>query len=354
MARKTAAAETTTDETAETPRAKMVMTRRRYEFVLRAESAIAHASENIGNESICMRRKIRQKGGWAHVPIVTADTMRHGMREAAAYALLDAAGLLESPSLSEGALRLLFAGGMVTGKGDASVIKLDHYRELCELVPSMSLFGGCCDNRVIPGRLVVEDATLICSETSDYVPGWASKAAVEHAGALESCRAHVEEEQRVRMDPTLVPQKRLLLLSDAQVSANARLESSERGHATGDAIEIAESKSSMMPRRGEVVAMGSLFSWAIEATCYAPLDEDTLHVAAAAFLAQARVGGKRGTGHGLLRPIAGQGVNIARPAEALYPIDALAIQPRVGELFRAHVAARKERIVSFFRGSVNA
>ena len=77
--------------------------------------------------------------------------MRHAAREVSSYAMLRAAGMLEG-ALSEAALRLLFAGGMVTGRGDAGVINLDRYRELCALVPPMALFGGCTDNRVQPGK----------------------------------------------------------------------------------------------------------------------------------------------------------------------------------------------------------
>ena len=357
MVRKaTAEAKADTNETTDAPAsgARGKMQRKRYEFLLEAQSPIIYLEMTIGNEGVIMRRKVRQRDGWAMVPAVSADAMRHGMREAAAYALLDAAGMLDSPCLSEGALRLLFAGGMVTGRGDAGVIKLDAYRELCELVPSMSLFGGCCDNRVIPGRLVVEDSVLVCTETSGFVPPWVVKAATDHAGALDSCRAHVEEVQRVRMDPALVPQKRLLMSADAQIEANKRLASSEQAHGDDNAVLAERSKSTMMPRSCEAIAQGSLFSWAIEATTYGELDEDTLHVAAASFLARARVGGKQGTGHGMLRPIAGQGVHMARPADALYAIDALAIQPRVGEVFKAHIAERKERIKSFFAGTVNA
>jgi hypothetical protein len=324
--------------------------RKRYEFVLEAAQSVAHAQESVGNESILMRRRVRQVDGWAEVPCVTGDTMRHGMREAAAWALVDAAGIGE---LSAGAQRLLFSGGMVTGKGDASVVNLDRYRELCELVPSMGIFGGCCDNRVIPGRLVVEEAQLICLETERYVPAWAVDLARARYGDLDSCRAHVEEVQRVRMDPLLDPQKRKLLSASAQVDVNRRLASSEQAHGDGDARGAEEAKSSMMPRRHERLAQGSLLAWACEATCWGELEVDALNVAVCAFLADARVGGKKGTGHGLLRVVAGQGVALPRPVDVTYPLDALAVDVKVGEVFRAHVAERAERIRSFL-ANVNA
>lgn len=319
------------------------MERRRYEFVLEAEQPIAHHEETFGNLAVSQRRRMRFNGGWAHVPVVTADTMRHGMREAAAYALLDAAGLLDETKLTEGALRLLFSGGMVTGKGEASNVKLDQYRELCELVPSMALFGGCADNRVIPGRLHVDDATLICEEATRYIPEWATK----EAGELDSGRAHVEEVQRVRMDPTLQPSKTRLLLEDAQVAVNKRLESSEKASADGDHAGKDREKSSMMPRSFERVAQGSLFSWAVEATTYTDLDVDTFHVALGAFLADAKVGGKRGTGHGKLRCVSARSIELRRTARPEEVLDTTALGGRAGDLFRAHVAERAERLAEY-------
>jgi hypothetical protein len=316
---------------------------KRFEFLLRAETPIAHAQETMGNHSIAMRRKIRlPSGGWAHVPIITGDTMRHGLREAAAYAFLDAAGLLgQEAQLTEGALRLLFTGGMVTGRGDASIINLDRYREMVELCPPVSLLGGCCDSRVIPGRLMVDDAVLVCEETRSMVPKWTLPP------IIESCRAHVEVVQRVRMDPTLDPSKRKLLAPDAEVSTVQRLEQGEAAHESDSAVERVEAKSSMLPRTHEAVVAGSLFSWAVTATTWSDLDTDVLHTMISSFLTDARVGGKRGTGHGKLRAIEARGVIVNRPSERTDMLDVAALAPKVGALFRAHVTERRERIARF-------
>lgn len=250
----------------------MKMQTLRYEFVLIAEQPIAHHAETIGNEAILMREKIRQKGGgFADVPIGTGDTARHGLREAAAYALLDAAGMLDEPGLSEAALRLLFAGGMVTGKGDAGAISLDVYREMTELIPSLRLLGGCTNSRVIPGQLNVDPMVLICTETEymlSKAAQWVLMWMTEHAERLESCRAHIDEVQRVRMDPLLVPEKRLLLSTDAQVSATKKLAASEAAHDANDSRGQEREKSGMMPRRHETLVRGSLLWWGFEARCY--------------------------------------------------------------------------------------
>lgn len=325
----------------------MIMQTKRFEFVIEATQPIAHHAETIGNESILMREDIRQRGGgFAAVPIVTGDAMRHGLREAAAYAYLDAAGLLDEPALTEAALRLLFAGGMVTGRGDASAISLDVYREMTELVPSLKLLGGCTNSRVIPGQLFVDAAMLVCSETAHVIEKaapWAMAWTAERGEKLESCRAHVGEEQRVRMDPTLIPEKRNLLSAGADVALTRRLTAGEAAHDTGDAVAKEREKSSMLPRRYEVVKRGSLFWWGFTCRVYSPLEVDTLHTMAASFMSDMFVGGKRGTGHGGLTPVAWRGLampELSRPAEAL----SAGFGPKVGELFREHVRERAPRI----------
>lgn len=325
-----------------------MMEQRRYEFVMEAAQPIAHHEETFGNTAVIMRRKVRQPdGGWAHVPVVTGDTCRHGMREAAAYAFLDAAGLLDVGQLSEPALRLLFSGGQVTGSAGGAV-KLADYRELVDLVPTLALFGGCAQNRVIPGRLWVDDAVLICRESERLIPEWATDVATHDGAVLDTCRAHVEQVQRVRMDPVLDPGKRKLLSAGDAESAEQRLLKSETASETKDAREKDDAKSTMLPRTFERVAQGSLFYWSVTATCYSDLELDTFDVACATFLADARVGGKRGTGHGLLRAVTGRNVQLMRPAERAETIkpDQLSTG-RVGELFRAHVKERSEKIADF-------
>jgi len=324
-----------------------MMEHRRYELLLEAVEPIAHASESFGNTSIFMRRKTRQPdGSFVATPIVTGDTMRHGMREAAAYALLDAAGLLDSPSLSEAALRLLFAGGMVTGKSDASTVKLDDYRKLVEMVPSVALFGGCAGNRVIPGKLQVSDAVLVCEETWHLMPPWVRDHFAATKQQVDTHRAHVEEVQRVRMDPSLTPGKRLLLSESERIRVEGRLLGSE---SAVDAVDVEAAKSSMMPRRHETLVCGSLLYWSVSAVCHSALEVDTFLVALGAFLSNAKVGGKRGTGHGLLRPVTGKVVEIARPSENVTTLDAGSLAPRVGELFRAHVKERSTQVADFLR-----
>lgn len=323
-----------------------MMDQKRYEFLLEGREPISHAQENIGNASVIMRQKVRRPDGtFAHVPIITGDTMRHGLREAASYALLECAGLL-GENLSESALRLLFAGGMVTGSAGGAV-KLDEYREMVDLIPPLALLGGCAQNRVIPGRLQVSTAVLVCEETWPSLPPWVQEWLAERQAYVASARAHVEHVQRVRMDPTLDPAKRKLLTVGEQARVEGRLLASETAAETDDAVGRDRTKSTMMPFSYERVVQGSLFYWTVTGTTYGELDEDSLLVMLGTFLRLARVGGKRGTGHGLLVPVVAQQIGLARYSERMNTLELTGPDQRIGEMFKRHVADRAPRIKEF-------
>lgn len=318
--------------------------RKRYELVLECATPVAHHAGNVGNHAHLMTSRFKTKDGWEDVPIVTADTMRHKLREASSWALLDAAGLHES-CLTEAALRLLFNGGMVTGS-DGGAVKLDAFRELVELVPSLGLFGGCAQNRIVPGRLTVEDAILICEETERFLSPWQAKVARE-LGNLDTFSAHVEDAQRVRMDATLDPVKRNLLTTGEHVKSVARLASSEAASEGKKAIEKAESKSAMLPRTFERIARGSLLAWAVEAVVQNELDTDFFHVSLLSFLSRAVVGGKSGTGHGQLRVVAVNEIKMLTASREHELVDTKALGLQVGKLFLNHVQERKDRVAEF-------
>lgn len=319
---------------------------KRYEFILEAETPIAHHEAVFGNTAIVAKRRVRMPdGSFEQVPIVSGDAARHGIREAAAYAFLDAAGMLGEGKLSEAALRLLYAGGMVTGSGGA--FKLDDYRKFVEVFPPLGLLGGCVSNQVIAGKMTVEDMSLICDETAHRLPPWAVKWLDDHGQKLDTQRAHIEEVQRVRMDPMLSPEKRLLLSAAEQTKQLAKMNTREKAAEDGDALAAADSKSTMMPRRFEAVVQGSLFFWRIEARCQSELEIDTLQNIVGAFLCNAQVGGKRATGHGRIRVLAGEDVKVFRPADTVSPVDFTALAKRKSSLFRDHVAARREQIETF-------
>lgn len=320
------------------------MEQKRYEFILTANQPIAHHQETFGNTSILMRQSIMSPDGkLVDVPVITGDTMRHGLREAGSYALLDAAGLLEE-SLTEEALRLLFSGGVI--QGTRSAISIQEYREMVDLLPHLSLLGGCAGNRVIPGKLQVDYARLICKETEHMMPGWVTDWIDEKQDneelKLHSCRKMISEETRTRMDPTLDTEKRELLTSDDREDVRKRLEASEKASVLEKFEKKEEEKSSMMPRSFETIVAGSQFHWSVTATTHDDLERDTLMVMIGSFLSDAVVGGKRGSGHGKLEAMQGHEVEIqvAGPDGENFALS----EKSIGDLYSEHVSERSSEI----------
>lgn len=326
----------------------------RFEMIVRAAQPIAHHQENLGNQAIFARKLVRLPGGErVNVPYVSGDTVRHALREAAFYGTLHEAGLLNDPQLSEGALRLLLAGGMVTGKGDASVVNIDRYRELVALFPPLALLGGCTDNRVIPGQMHVDDGNLLCSEMRHLSPPWVMAWLESNGERLESCRGAIEEVQRVRMDPMLRPEAVKLLSDGAKANVEGRALVAESAHDTGDAVAAKEGKSAMMPRTHERIIQGSLLWIGLEARTYSDLEHDSFCFAVACMLSNFHVGGKRGTGHGKLEFVAGSRVHFM-PASASLESVGRELAPKTGDLYKAHVRARKDDLASWLRSGINS
>lgn len=331
----------------------MAMQITRYEFLARAVDPIAHHEESLGNVSVFMRKRmVLPNGSVQKVPYITGDSIRHRAREASVYATLDAAGMLDDPKLTEGALRLLFSGGMVTGKGDASVINLDSFRELVNLFPPLALFGGCVDNRPLPGQLTVNEGNLVCSETVHTAPNWVHDWLTKNEYQVQTHRRMLEEVTRVRMDPALAPEKVKLLTGDHQVSVNRRLAASGRAHDTGETKEAEKEKSSMMPRSFERIVQGALFWCGIEARTYTPIEADAFDYTVACLLNNFTVGGKLATGHGRLQFVAGNRIHFAPSAGSIEGMG-LDLAGKAGEMFRAHVKAHADQLREWL-GRVNA
>ncbi len=332
------------------------MQQHQIDVILEASQPIKHLSESFGNTAILNTRKIRQTdGSFARVPEISGDAMRHGLREASAYAMLHGIGLTEKPQLSEAALRLLFAGGMVTGKGDAGSVRLGEYRKLVEMVPQLALLGGCAENRTIPGCLNVDPATLICAESVRFLPTWMLANDLV-AGAVEGTyRESIEEVQRVRMDPSLFPSKRALLDAGESDRIERRLEASERASRDGNDAAKDAAKSSMMPRRYERLAQGALFSWRVTVNVFSPLELDTFYTMFCAFAGNMVVGGGRATGHGAMRVVEARRTILAAPSDvpSAESVGLATLQSNVGAAYLAHVRERAPQIIEYLR-TVNA
>lgn len=348
-------------------------------LLLRAQSPISHIAESFGNTSIAQTRLVRQwDGSFAKVPEITGATIRHKLRAAASMAELFAVGFGDEDKglLSEAGLRLLFNGGMVTGRGDAGNIRLEQYRELVLNVPHMALLGGCADNRTIPGKIQVSPATLLCRESrTDFLASehrWMldSTKAVEDGGPTvgdvvrgalsQTCRASLEEFQRVRMDSTLDPKMRALMSEGAAESTERRLTASADASRAGDAVAREATKSTMMPRRAEALVQGSLLYTGFTAVTHTELEEDALKVMVLQALARIGpggddwLGGMGREGFGKVTVVEGRWHQPTPTAKEGTTTDlALLADPTLGVRFREHLAGRRGDVIDFLK-RVNA
>ncbi len=327
----------------------------RFEMILRAQQPIVHTQESIGNSAIFARKKVRQPdGSFAMVPFVSGNSLRHQMRAAAAYGTLHEAGILRDAQLSAGATRLLFNGGMVTGKGNASVVNLDQYRKLVALFPPLGLFGGCIDNGPRQGKLHVDELDVICTEQSEYLPEWVEAWMARNNHVLGSCRSGIEEVQHVRMDSTLMdPAVKELLAPKALADVQAKELRRDSAHETGESKSKEDSKSDMMPYTFERLAQGTLFTWGVSAYTHSDLEFDAFCFSIACLLNHFRVGGKSGVGHGSLQFVAGNRINFTPIGGSLEQIGQ-ELAPKTGDIYKAHIAERKEELVSWLRSAVNS
>lgn len=309
-----------------------------YDFVLRAMEPISHLEGTEGNVGIHARAKVRHKGRWVMVPMVSANSARNRIRAAASHAMMEAVGM--DSGFSESAMRLLFNGGALAGRGSSGAVSLDEYRMMTDLCPPLALLGGCVGNRIVPGRLSAGELLVMCSEARAYFPEWSQEWLEEHDG-WSPAREFLVSTQRVRFDPSLDPSKRLMLSEAEQVRVNDRLAASERAAEKDDAIERADTKSQLMPFTFEAIPRGSHLWWNVSGLVLNELEEDTLSTIVGLFLADAHVGGKINSGHGLVQPVAGRNMEIT-PAADTSRVTALG--KMVGERFRDHVQSRKDAL----------
>lgn len=312
------------------------------EILFSADQPVVHLAGTEGNIGIIKRRKVqRADGSFTHVPEVSGDSLRHSLRERGTYALLQAADLL-GPWLTEAALRLLFAGGMVSGS--ASAVKLEEWRELVDHLPHLGLLGGCVGNRVREGSLASDSALLVCAESLPLLPTWVEGWLTEMGREVAGARSHVETIQRVRMDPTLRPDGQRLLSEGERNKVELRLAASENASEMDDAKAKLATKSTMMPFEYQSIVSGSLWYWRVTATTHTDIERDALMVMISAFLAEPYVGGKRNTGNGRLRVVEARGITRAQRTEpdGTLGVDGIT-SPEIAR-FVAHVRERKDRI----------
>lgn len=162
-----------------------------------AVEPIHQGGDTTGTTTAELRREeMIVDGRVERVPIISANSIGHLLREAAVFWMLDKIDLDQFDANQVRAVKLLFSGGgratKVSGK---SYIDLREEYELRSYFPTISLFGGTIGNRILKGRLRVGNAVPVCVETIERLPDWL------HPQATLSMYDLIQELNFSTMDP---------------------------------------------------------------------------------------------------------------------------------------------------------
>lgn len=134
-------------------------------YRLTMTSPFHHGAGTQGNTSILRTQTVHSSDGrYAQVPFLSANSIRHGLRNALAWETVKMLQI-EPGSLTKGQVDLLFTGGAITEKGAQT--NLEAYRQARLILPWLSMLGYASKSDIIEGTLRASDAILVCKENED-------------------------------------------------------------------------------------------------------------------------------------------------------------------------------------------
>lgn len=171
------------------------------EYRARLMSPFHHGAGSAGNTSLLRTQPVIQPdGGIAHVPFLSAGSIRHALRDALAWRFVRVAGVDEG-SLSKAAVDLLWTGGAVTTTGAQTDLALA--RRVEQVLPHVAMLGYAARSDIVAGTLRASDAILVCRENAARLPG------VDEVDLLGAA-AYRDDEFGTRHDIASTPVARML------------------------------------------------------------------------------------------------------------------------------------------------
>lgn len=140
----------------------------RIPVTLRALDPIHHGAGTAGNTALVrMQDSVSPDGERHRTPFVSGNSLRHGIREALAWLIVDTLKV-EDHTLPKAVVDLLWSGGALTATGaqtDLHAITARH-----ALLPSLPLLGYSLGSDIIRGSLRLSNAHLACPENAWRLP----------------------------------------------------------------------------------------------------------------------------------------------------------------------------------------
>lgn len=309
-----------------------------FEGVMTALTSISHIGETHGIRAKLRREKIVQADGTVEeVPIISGNSIRGILRDRGMLHMVERLGYGvnretgEVSGLTLAAFHFLFSGGSLTSTG-AQGLDIDLARQMREMIPLISVFGGAVGNQIMPGKAKIGKAIPICQETAHLLPSHL----VDGCGSV-SIWDLCQEEAYTRRDDEKNEHLRRLIAPDvrALLEASASDKREKRG-TTEDVREEGEQKQQMR-YHVETLAAGTRLYWDVTLEGVTDLEFEAFCVALAEFSRFPYLGGKSGVGLGKVAIHFDKWIDIDPRAKA----DGTEVGFALGQLYAQHLEARR-------------
>ena len=169
-----------------------------------------HGAGTAGNTALLRTHEIvnPETGEHSRVPFVSANSVRHGLRDALAWHLTRTIGI-EDGTLTKAAVDLLWSGGAVTSTGSQTDLTIGRRTETT--YPALALLGFAARSDIYAGTLRVSDLELACTENAWRAPTHLHGSPLLTRGAA----AYRGEEFGTRHDVATTPVARLVATDPA-------------------------------------------------------------------------------------------------------------------------------------------
>lgn len=169
-------------------------------------SPFHHGAGNQGNTAILRTHDVIQEDGrTARVPYLSANSIRHALRDALAWHTVKTLDI-QAGTLTKGIVDLLWSGGAVTTTGAQT--DLDMLRRVELHLPWLAMLGYAAQSDIIAGTLRIQDMILECRENASRL---------NVTTELKAAAYYRDETFGTRMDQATSPTSRLIEMTDAEI-----------------------------------------------------------------------------------------------------------------------------------------
>lgn len=140
--------------------------------VFHAKTQISHNGGEINGNVAMFRRMgvIQHNGESVDIPYISGNAIRGKLRDVSAKITLDMLGDDDKPhAVTPQVFQFLFSGGTLTS-GSNKDGDIDAFKQIKQVMPHASLFGGAFGNAILQGKMKVNPLIPVAKETAHLIP----------------------------------------------------------------------------------------------------------------------------------------------------------------------------------------